>query len=53
MLFMRPMPAWAHYHTPVENLYLCGSGTAPGGGINGLPGFYAAETVLKSWPKNR
>ena len=53
MLFMRPMPAWAHYHTPVENLYLCGSGTAPGGGITGLPGFYAAETVLKSWPKNR
>jgi phytoene dehydrogenase-like protein len=53
ILFMRPMPAWAHYRTPVENLYLCGSGTTPGGGITGLPGFYAARTILNSWAKRR
>lgn len=53
ILFMRPMPAWAHYRTPLENLYLCGTGTAPGGGITGLPGFYAAKTILNGWPKKR
>jgi phytoene dehydrogenase-like protein len=53
ILFMRPIPAWAHFRTPVENLYLCGSGTGPGGAITGLPGFYAARTILNSWPKKR
>ena len=49
LLFMRPVPGWGHYRTPVENLYLCGSGTHPGGGITGAPGFNAAREVLKSW----
>jgi phytoene dehydrogenase-like protein len=47
LFFMRPVPGWAGYRTPVENLYLCGSGTHPGGGITGLPGYYAAKTILK------
>jgi len=53
ILFMRPIPGWAHYRTPIENLYLCGSGCSPGGGITGLPGYYSAKTILNSWPKSR
>jgi len=48
IFFMRPVPGWARYGTPIENLYLCGSGTHPGGGITGLPGYYAAKTILKN-----
>ena len=51
IFFMRPVPGWARYRTPVENLYLCGSGTHPGGGITGLPGYYAAREIIKSWPR--
>jgi phytoene dehydrogenase-like protein len=47
IFFMRPVPGWARYHTPIENLYLCGSGAHPGGGITGLPGYYAAKEILK------
>jgi phytoene dehydrogenase-like protein len=48
IFFMRPVPGWGRYHTPIENLFLCGSGTHPGGGITGLPGYYAAKEILKS-----
>jgi phytoene dehydrogenase-like protein len=48
IFFMRPIPGWARYGTPIENLYLCGSGTHPGGGITGLPGYYAAKRILQS-----
>ena len=47
IFFMRPLPGWARYGTPIENLYLCGSGTHPGGGVTGLPGYYAAKRILK------
>ncbi|HVO94556.1 MAG TPA: NAD(P)/FAD-dependent oxidoreductase [Terriglobales bacterium] len=47
IFFMRPVPGWSRYHTPIENLFLCGSGTHPGGGITGLPGYYAARAILK------
>lgn len=46
MFFMRPVPGWARYKTPINGLYLCGSGTHPGGGISGLPGYYAAKEIL-------
>lgn len=49
IFFMRPVPGWSAYQTPINNLYLCGSGTHPGGGITGLPGYYAAREVLKNW----
>ena len=49
IFFMRPVPGWSAYRTPVNNLYLCGSGSHPGGGITGLPGYYAAREVLKNW----
>ena len=44
---MRPVPGWSRYRTPIDHLYLCGSGTHPGGGVTGLPGYYAAKEVLK------
>ncbi|MEE9577924.1 MAG: amine oxidase, partial [Gemmatimonadota bacterium] len=47
LLFMRPVPGWGRYRTPVDNLYLCGSGTHPGGGVTGAPGFNAAREVLR------
>jgi len=48
MFFMRPLPGWAQYRTPVEGLYLCGAGTHPGGGVTGAPGYNAARTILKN-----
>ena len=48
MFFMRPLPRWAHYRTPVENLWLCGAGTHPGGGVTGAPGYNAAHAILRS-----
>ncbi|MBI4512712.1 MAG: NAD(P)/FAD-dependent oxidoreductase [Gemmatimonadetes bacterium] len=47
---LRPVPAWAKYRTPIRNLYLCGSGTHPGGGISGAPGRLAALTILGEGP---
>lgn len=47
IFFMRPMPGWAQYATPIRQLYLCGAGTHPGGGITGMPGFLAAQIVQK------
>ncbi len=47
MFVMRPVPGWARYRTPVEGLYMCGSGTHPGGGVMGAPGYNAAREILK------
>jgi phytoene dehydrogenase-like protein len=47
MFFMRPVPGWARYRTPIANLYLCGSAAHPGGGIMGAPGRNAARAVLR------
>jgi len=47
LFFMRPVAGWAHYRTPVDNLYLCGAGTHPGGGVTGAPGYNAARTIIK------
>ncbi len=46
LLFMRPVPGYGQYATPVKNLYLCGAGTHPGGGLTGAPGYNAARKVL-------
>ncbi|MGE5802130.1 MAG: phytoene desaturase family protein [Gemmatimonadota bacterium] len=45
ILFMRPVPGWSRYRTPIEGLYLCGSGTHPGGGIPGAAGRNAAREI--------
>ena len=47
LFFMRPLPGWAQYRTPVDGLYLCGAGTHPGGGVTGAPGYNAARRVLQ------
>ncbi len=44
---MRPVLDWARYKTPIENLYLCGSGTHPGAGLTGGSGANAAREILK------
>ncbi len=46
MFFMRPLPRWAKYETPIANLWLCGAGTHPGGGVTGAPGYNAARAIL-------
>ena len=38
LFFLRPVPGWAQYATPIDRLYMCGSATHPGGGIMGAPG---------------
>ena len=49
LFFLRPVPGWAYYKTPVENLYMCGSATHPGGGIMAAPGRIASQVILKEW----
>jgi phytoene dehydrogenase-like protein len=42
----RPFPVYAGYATPIDNLYLCGSGAWPGGAVFGAPGRNCALEVL-------
>ena len=42
----RPVLGYGDYTTPIKNLYLCGSGAHPGGGVTGLPGYNAAKAML-------
>jgi phytoene dehydrogenase-like protein len=53
LFFLRPVPGWAEYRTPVKNLYMCGSATHPGGGIMGAPGRLAALNILKDGKNGR
>jgi len=52
LFFLRPVPGWAYYRTPIDNLYMCGSATHPGGGIMGAPGRIASQVILKDWGKS-
>src|SRR5450432_2064483 len=47
LFFLRPVPGYAAFRTPIKNLYMCGSATHPGGGIMGAPGRLAALEILK------
>jgi len=51
MFIMRPVRGWASYRMPVRNLYLCGAGTHPGGGISGANGTNCANEVLRDAKK--
>lgn len=51
--FARPVAGWAQYRTPIEGLYLCGTGTHPGGGLTGNSGYLAAQRILKDAKKRR
>ncbi len=50
LLFMRPIPGSARYRAPIENVWLCGSGSHPGGVLTGLPGRNAARQILSGRP---
>jgi phytoene dehydrogenase-like protein len=45
---MRPILGWAQYRTPIRDLYLCGAGTHPGGGITAGPGQNAAREIARA-----
>ena len=47
MFVMRPVAGWARYRTPIQGLYLCGSGAHPGGGVMGAAGYNCAREILK------
>lgn len=47
LFFLRPMPGWSDHRTPVDGLYLCGSGVHGGGGISGAAGRNAARRLLR------
>jgi phytoene dehydrogenase-like protein len=47
-MFMRPIPGWSNHKTPIDNLFLGGSGVHGGGGVSGLGGRNAARAVLRS-----
>ncbi|KAL5821384.1 hypothetical protein ACOSQ3_023266 [Xanthoceras sorbifolium] len=51
LFLMRPVKGWSNYKTPVQGLYLCGSGAHPGGGVMGAPGRNAADVVLQEYKK--
>ena len=44
-LFMRPIPGWSNHKTPIDNLYLCGSGVHGGGGVSGVAGRNAVKML--------
>jgi phytoene dehydrogenase-like protein len=45
-LFMRPIPGWSNHKTPIDNLYLCGSGVHGGGGVSGRAGRNASKIPM-------
>jgi phytoene dehydrogenase-like protein len=47
LLYLRPAAGWAKYNTPVRNLWMCASGSHPGGGIMGASGEMAAKAILR------
>ena len=53
MFSARPMLGHGNYRSPISGLYMCGSGTHPGGGVTGVPGHNAAHEMLKDklWMK--
>ena len=53
LFFNRPMPGFARYRTPVDDLWMCGSATHPGGGLMGAPGRIAALELLAAGRRRR
>ena len=49
----RPLLGYADYRSPLEGLYLCGSGAHPGGGVTGAPGHNCAREVLRDLGRRR
>ena len=49
IFFMRPVPRYADYRSPVKYLYQCGASTHPGGAVSAIPGHNAAREILADW----
>lgn len=48
IFFMRPLPGWSNHRTPIDGVWLCGSGVHGGGGISGASGRNAARAILRA-----
>lgn len=46
-MWMRPIPGYAQYNSPIDSLYLCSAATHPGAGVTGLGGRNAAHQIIK------
>ncbi|HET6336351.1 MAG TPA: NAD(P)/FAD-dependent oxidoreductase [Polyangiales bacterium] len=46
-LFTRPVARIDPYSTPNPRLFFCGASTPPGGGVHGMCGYFAAQSVLR------
>uniref|UniRef100_A0A8D0E9C4 Pyridine nucleotide-disulfide oxidoreductase domain-containing protein 2 n=1 Tax=Salvator merianae TaxID=96440 RepID=A0A8D0E9C4_SALMN len=51
LYFARPAPFYSSYRSPIQGLYLCGSGAHPGGGVMGAVGRNAARVALEDFKK--
>lgn len=49
----RPVLGYGDYRSPIKGLYMCGSGTHPGGGVTGVPGHNAAREIIKDFRRGR
>jgi phytoene dehydrogenase-like protein len=49
----RPMLGHGDYRGPLRGLYMCGSGTHPGGGVTGAPGHNAAREIISDFRRGR
>ena len=49
LFFMRPVPGYADYRSPVKSLYQCGASTHPGGAVSAVNGHNAAREILADW----
>ncbi|UXP31820.1 NAD(P)/FAD-dependent oxidoreductase [Reichenbachiella agarivorans] len=47
-LFTRPVARIDPYSTPNPDIYICSASSPPGGGVHGMCGYHAAQSVLKS-----
>jgi phytoene dehydrogenase-like protein len=53
MFSARPMLGHGNYRGPLPGLYMCGSGTHPGGGVTGAPGHNAAREIIADFRRRR
>jgi phytoene dehydrogenase-like protein len=53
MFSARPMLGHGNYRGPLPGLYMCGSGTHPGGGVTGAPGHNAAREIIRDFRKRK
>lgn len=53
MFSARPLLGHGNYRGPLPGLYMCGSGTHPGGGVTGAPGHNAAREILADFRRRR